>query len=495
MEIITFLILIYFLYLILKLINKYYLDNNTFIEITPNSTHCNINTLTIKNNLNKNANVNKKMDLNSVVGLKSVKDELKYYFDFINNSEKYKKWNVKLPKGILLVGPPGTGKTLLVKTLAKEIGIPVIHASGSEFVEMYVGVGASRVRKLFSKAKGHKKCIIFIDEIDAVGKRRGRDGNSEREQTLNQLLVEMDGFSEDTNIMVFAATNLVRDLDPALMRSGRFDKKIYFDPPNKEERIELFKLYLDNKFIKNIDHKFLAELTSGLTGADIANVANQSKINAIQNKNNEVQLDDIKKAIDEVMIGREKPERKMSKDELKRVARHEAGHALISYLLKSCEPPIKVSILPRGEAALGFSQQKSTDNKLYTQNYILSHICVLLGGRSAEMIYYEELSSGAHDDIEKVTSLIKHYYKDWGMSKKYGPLNFNTLEIKDDSSITKSIIQAIKKLEKFTINTLKEHNDQMTLLGDMLLEKETIDYKDIKSILDETLENSLEVTI
>ena len=316
----------------------------------------------------------------------------------------------------------------------------------------------------FLKAKNYQKCIIFIDEIDAVGKRRGRDGNSEREQTLNQLLVEMDGFSEDTNIMVFAATNLVRDLDPALMRSGRFDKKIYFDPPNKEERIELFKLYLDNKFIKTIDHKFLAELTSGLTGADIANVANQSKINAIQNKNNEVQIDDIKKAIDEVMIGREKPERKMSKDELKRVSRHEAGHALMSYLLKSCEHPIKVSILPRGEAALGFSQQKSTDNKLYTQNYILSHICVLLGGRSAEMIYYKELSSGAHDDIEKVTSLIQHYYKDWGMSKKYGPLNFNSLEIKDDSNITKSIVQAIKKLEKFTIKTLKEHNDQMTLL-------------------------------
>jgi len=486
MEIVSFLLLIYFLYLILKLINKYYLDNNTFIEITPNSTNCN---LTTTNSLNK------EMNLESVVGLQSVKDELKYYFDFINNSEKYQKWNVKLPKGILLVGPPGTGKTLLVKTLAQEIGIPVIHASGSEFVEMYVGVGASRVRKLFAKAKSHKRCIIFIDEIDAVGKRRGKDGNSEREQTLNQLLVEMDGFSEDTDIMVFAATNLVRDLDPALMRSGRFDKKIYFDPPNKEERIQLFKLYLDTKFTKNIDHKFLAELTSGLTGADIANVANQSKINAIQKENNEVEVEDIKKAIDEVMIGREKPERKMSKDELKRVARHEAGHALMSYLLKSCEPPIKVSILPRGEAALGFSQQKSTDNKLYTQNYILSHICVLLGGRSAEMIYYQELSSGAHDDIEKVTSLIQHYYKDWGMSKKYGPLNFNSLEIKDDSDITKSIIQAIKKLEKFTINTLKENETQMSLLSDMLLEKETIDYTDIESILDKSLENSIIVTI
>ena len=415
MEIITFLFIIYFLFLILKLIVKYFFEENTFVEITPNSSHNSLYPEPEKKNINK------KIDLNSVVGLESVKDEMKYYFDFINNSEKYKKWNVKLPKGILLVGPPGTGKTLLVKTLAKEIGIPVIHASGSEFVEMYVGVGASRIRKLFAKAKSHRKCVIFIDEIDAVGKRRGRDSNSEREQTLNQLLVEMDGFNEDTNIMVFAATNLVRELDSALTRSGRFDKKIYFDPPNKDERIELFKLYLSNEFVETIDYKFVAELTSGLTGADIANVANQSKINAIQNNNEKVTVDDVKKAIDEVMIGREKPERKMNSSELERVSRHEAGHALMSYLLKNCEPPVKVSILPRGEAALGFSQQKSDDKKLYTENYILSHICVLLGGRTAEKIFYNELSSGAHDDIEKVTNLIEHYYKTWGMSSKYGP--------------------------------------------------------------------------
>ena len=489
MEIITFLFIIYFLFLILKLIVKYFFEENTFVEITPNSSHNSLHSEPEKKIINK------KIDLNSVVGLESVKDEMKYYFDFINNSEKYKKWNVKLPKGILLVGPPGTGKTLLVKTLAKEIGIPVIHASGSEFVEMYVGVGASRIRKLFAKAKSHRKCVIFIDEIDAVGKRRGRDGNSEREQTLNQLLVEMDGFNEDTNIMVFAATNLVRELDSALTRSGRFDKKIYFDPPNKDERIELFKLYLSNEFVETIDYKFVAELTSGLTGADIANVANQSKINAIQNNNEKVTVDDVKKAIDEVMIGREKPERKMNSSELERVSRHEAGHALMSYLLKNCEPPVKVSILPRGEAALGFSQQKSDDKKLYTENYILSHICVLLGGRSAEKIFYNELSSGAHDDIEKVTNLIEHYYKTWGMSKKYGPLNFNKMELKDDKSITSSIIKGVKKLEKFTLEKLEKHKDQMILISNLLLEKETIDYTDIKHILDETLENSLEVSI
>lgn len=489
MEIITFILLIYFLYLILRLINKYYLDNNTFVEIQPNSNFHKLESTGPEKKINKN------FDLSNVVGLKSVKEELRYYFDFINNSDKYKKWGVKLPRGILLVGPPGTGKTLLVKSLAKEIGVPVIHASGSEFVEMYVGVGASRVRKLFAKAKSHKKCIIFIDEIDAVGKKRGRDNNSEREQTVNQLLTEMDGFNEDTNIMVFAATNLVKDLDSALTRSGRFDKKIYFDPPNKEEREELFGLYLEKDYTNELNNNYLAELTSGLTGADIANVANQAKINAIQQKHEKIEIIDVKKAIDEVMIGREKPERKMTKDELIRVSRHEAGHALMSYLLKNCEPPIKVSILPRGEAALGFSQQKPDDRKLYTQNYILSQISILLGGRSAELIFYNELSSGAHDDIERVTNLIEHYYKVWGMSKKFGPLNFNNMKNENSKELTKAIINGVKRLETFTIDTLRKHKDQMELLSDKLLEKETIDYTEIKNVLDNELENTLEVTI
>ena len=474
MEIITIILLIYFLFILLNTIIRYYKNTNT-------------NTI----NISTNSNEKKILNLNSVVGLESVKTELKYYFDFINNNEKYKKWNVKLPKGILLVGPPGTGKTLLVKILAKEIGIPVLHTSGSSFVEMYVGVGASRIRKLFNKAKSYKKCIIFIDEIDAVGKKRGRDGNSEREQTLNQLLVEMDGFDEDTNIMIFAATNLVNQLDPALLRSGRFDKKIYFDPPNIDERIKMFELYLNSDLIENIDFKFLAEVTSGLTGADIANIVNQSKINTIQENNEKINIDSIKKAIDEVMIGREKPERKMSKEELERVAHHEAGHAIMSFLLKDCEHPIKVSILPRGEAALGFSQQKSVDKKLYTENYILSHICVLLGGRCAEKIFYDELSSGAHDDIEKVTNLITHYYKDWGMSSEYGPLNFNELKINE--KLNNDIIEKVKNLEKITINTLQLYKNDVENLAKKLLEKETIDYTDIIDTLDQSLENTLSI--
>ena len=282
MEIITIILLIYFLFILLNTIIRYYKKTNT-------------NTI----NISKNSNEKKILNLNSVVGLESVKTELKYYFDFINNNEKYKKWNVKLPKGILLVGPPGTGKTLLVKILAKEIGIPVLHTSGSSFVEMYVGVGASRIRKLFNKAKSFKKCIILLTKLMLLVK-KGKDGNSEREQTLNQLLVEMDGFDEDTNIMIFAATNLVNQLDSALLRSGRFDKKIYFDPPNIDERIKMFELYLNSDLIENIDFKFLAELTSGLTGADIANIVNQSKINTIQENNEKINIDSIKKAIDEV---------------------------------------------------------------------------------------------------------------------------------------------------------------------------------------------------
>ena len=487
MGIITILLLIYFLCLILQIILSIIKNNYNQIIV--------VEEIPKSNNFYHSKKNNNKKTLDSVIGLKSVKEEMKYYFDFINNCEKYQKWNVKLPKGILLVGPPGTGKTLLVKTLANEIGIPVIHTSGSEFVEMYVGVGAKRVRRLFSKAKSFEKCIIFIDEIDAVGKRRGRDSNSERDQTLNQLLVEMDGFDEDSTIIVFAATNLIRDLDPALLRSGRFDKKIFFDAPNVEERIELFKLYLDKSIIEKIDYKILAELTSGLTGADIANIVNQSKITAIKRNHEKIQLEDIKFSIDEVMIGREKPERKMSKNELERVSIHEAGHALMSYLLENCEPPVKVSILPRGEAALGFSQQKPDDKKLYTHHYVLSQICVLLGGRSAEKIFYDELSSGAHDDIEKVTQLIEYYYKNWGMSNEYGPLNFKNMEIKQDSKITKSIIKKVKKLENFTIELLTKNKEQIKKLADKLIEKETIENKDIVDVLDNSLENSVKIIV
>ncbi len=435
--------------------------------------------------------------LDSIIGLESVKKELKYYIEFIKNKEKYIKWNVKLPKGILLVGPPGTGKTLLVKTLAKEINIPVIHMSGSEFVEMYVGVGASRVRQLFKKArKNPEGCIIFIDEIDAVGKKRngsGNGGDSERDSTLNQLLVEIDGFGKDDNIIVFGATNLIRNLDPALLRSGRFDKKVYFDPPNKEERIKMFDLYLKTVPNENINYEKIGELTSMLTGADIANICNQAKINAIQKNKEKIDMDHIQTAIDEVMIGREKPERKMSEDERKRVSYHEAGHAIMSYMLKHTNHPIKVSILPRGENALGFSQSKPDDKKLYTQDYLIAQMCVLLGGRVAEKIMYGNYSSGAYDDIERVTKLAKEWFCSWGMDYNSGAINYEILSNKNISEeLIPKIKSFIKDLEKFTFQTLSENKEYIINLGNLLLEKETITYDDVTNVLPKELENKIE---
>ncbi len=457
--------------------------------------------------------------LSEVIGLNSVKDDLYYYFDFINNANKYKEWNVQIPKGVLLVGPPGTGKTLLVKSIAKNSGIPVIHTTGSDFVEMYVGLGASRIRSLFSQARSMKKCIIFIDEIDAVGKKRGHDRNSEREQTLNQLLTEMDGFKDiskegkNSIVMVFAATNLVKDLDPALLRSGRFDKKVFFDLPNKEEREELFKLYITgveqykrdkiydiNTSLPedNFNTTYLGEISVGLTGADISNVINQAKINAIKNKKIYFNDTDIVFAIDEVMIGREKPERKLSKEELKRVSYHEAGHAFMSIVLDGLEPPIKVSILPRGEAALGFSMQRPIDMKLHTENYLIKQILVLLGGRSTEKIFFDNLSSGAYDDIDKVTRIVESYFKDFGMSKKYGPLNFNKLGKNNldnfgDFNINQDIIEFILKVESMCINILKNNKDSLIKIAELLLNKETIDYNDLHNIIDGKLENSIKI--
>jgi len=438
-------------------------------------------------------------DLSEIVGLESVKEELMYFMDFINNKKKYLDWNVNVPKGILLAGPPGTGKTLLVKTIANNLDIPIESMSGSEFVEMYVGVGASRVRKLFARARSKKKCIIFIDEIDAVGGHRGRDSNSERDSTLNQLLVEMDGFTESDNIMVFAATNLVKRLDSALTRSGRFDKKVYFDPPNLKERKAMFELYLDDVTIQdNLSFSILAERSAGLTGADIASICNQTKINAIQEnrQTGSVTEDDIQKAIDEVMIGREKRERTMNKLERERVSHHEAGHAIMGYLLKDCTHPVKVSIIPRGEAALGFSQQKNIDQKIHTEEIILSMIAVCLGGRSAEKVIYGNISNGAADDIEKVSSLIYNYSCSWGMNKKIGALNPNSMgqigENMNDAMFDECKL-ITDKIENFVISTLTTHKEYVISIANSLLKNETITYKEINEILPKDLEDSLDI--
>ena len=439
--------------------------------------------------------------LEKVVGLESVKEEIKYYMDFIKNKEKYLKWNVKLPKGILLAGPPGTGKTLLIKAISKELDIPLLIASGSEFIEKYVGVGASRVRGLFSKAKEKERCIVFIDEIDAVGRQRGFDNNSERASTVNQLLVEMDGFDDSTDIIIFAATNLVKILDSALTRSGRFDKKVYFDLPNKDERVEMYKLYFKDMILpKDLSFEVLSDRTAGVSGADIANIANQSKINAIQNKNknNHINEENIQKAIDEVIIGREKRERMMTRKERARVSYHEAGHCLMGYLLKHTEQPVKVSIIPRGEAALGFSQQKATNKKLMVYEEVLCRISVLLGGRCGEKIIYNNVSTGASDDIEKISSLIKNYSLRWGMNNKIGALNPDVMGIIGENiseNMMENCKEIVDNIEKQTIEILEAHKSYMIKIAKLLLKKETITYQEIKSIVPKKLCNSCVIKI
>jgi cell division protease FtsH len=445
---------------------------------------------------NENKNVGQELD--NVIGLEGVKEEIKYYMDFINNRKKYSEWGVKLPKGILLAGPPGTGKTLLVKSMAEALDIPIISVAGSSFVEMYVGVGASRVRKLFKTARDQgDKCIIFIDELDAVGSKRNLDKNSERASTLNQLLVEMDGFDEEDGIIVFAATNMIKHLDNALLRSGRFDKKIYFDPPNFSERKQMFELYLkDIDLPTSLSHAVLSDRSAGMTGADIANITNQAKINAIQRGQDGVVLleNDIQIAIDEVMIGREKRERMMTEAERKRVSHHEAGHALMGYILKDSEPPVKVSIIPRGESALGFSQPKPANKKLYSQRAILAQICVLLGGRAAEKVIYGDVSTGAADDIEKISHFVKLYNTDWGMSKELGPINPGFLGVIGEN-ISNSVFSQCKvmvdKLEEFTISILEKHKDLVVSMADDLIKNETIVYNRIKQLFPDELENSL----
>ena len=427
-------------------------------------------------------NVKNNINFNSIIGLNDVKKEIEYYIDFIKHKDKYKDWNVNIPKGILLSGPPGTGKTLLVKTLAKKLDIPIISACGSQFIEKYVGVGASRIRQLFKSAKSKKKgCIIFIDEIDAIGKVRNSNTNSEYGSTLNQLLVEMDGFDEKENIIVFAATNFVKSLDPALTRSGRFDKKIYFDLPNMNEREKMYEMYFkDIKLSDNICYKILAERTSGVTGADIYNIINTSKINAIKNKHNCIDEYDIQTAIDEIIIGREKRERIPSEKELKRVAHHEAGHAIMGYILKKANPPIKISIIPRGEAALGFSQQKPDETKIFTKHDILNKIAILLGGRVAEKIIYNDFSTGAVDDIEKISYIIKQYIGKWGMHKDIGPINLSILS--DDINIIQKSKEMLELIENFTEKYLLNHKKVMKKLAKKLLKKETINYDDLKKV-------------
>ena len=361
--------------------------------------------------------------LKDVAGLEYNKKEIFEFVDFLKNRDKYLKIGARMPRGALLHGPPGTGKTLLAKAVAGECGISFISVSGSDFSQMFVGVGASRVRSLFKEAREKAPCIIFIDEIDALARSRVKcsmgGGSAERDNTLNRLLVELDGFEDNDNVLLFGATNRLDILDKALLRPGRFDRKIRFELPEKKDREEIFKYYLKKMSIEeDIDElsKKLGRISIGFSCADIANICNEGSILSVRKKTEFVSLKILEEAIDNVILGPEKKTFRLMDDERRQVAYHESGHAIISYFFEHTQAPIKVSIMPRGASALGFSQSGSKDTKLYSRGELKDKMAVLLGGRIAEEIFCDDFTTGASDDIEKLTSLAYKFVCVYGMS-------------------------------------------------------------------------------
>jgi len=437
-----------------------------------------------------------KVRLKDVAGLEYNKKEIFEFVDFLKNRNKYLKIGARMPRGALLHGPPGTGKTLLAKAVAGECGISFISVSGSDFSQMFVGVGASRVRSLFKEARKKAPCIIFIDEIDALARSRNHcsvgGGQAERDNTLNRLLVELDGFEDNDNILLFGATNRLDILDKALLRPGRFDRKIRFELPEKNDREEIFKYYLNKMVIEeDIDElsKKLGKISIGFSCADIANICNEGSILSVRKKTEFVSLKILEEAIDNVILGPEKKTFRLTDNERRIVAFHESGHAIISYFFEHTQSPIKVSIMPRGASALGFSQSDSKDTKLHSRLELKDKIAVLLGGRIAEEIFCDDITTGASDDIEKLTSLAYKYVCVFGMDNTgIGPYycDWKDKKISEDlkqcidSNVRKLIDEAYIRAKDFIIkNKVKVHK-----LAQELLERETLVGEDLKQLLD-----------
>ncbi len=438
-----------------------------------------------------------KVNFKDVAGLEEAKLEITEIVDFLKNPKKYTKLGGKIPKGALLVGPPGTGKTLLAKAVAGEANVPFFSMSGSDFVEMFVGVGASRVRDLFQQAKQKSPCIIFIDEIDAIGRARGRNpnfnSNDERENTLNQLLTEMDGFDTNTGVIILAATNRVDVLDQALLRAGRFDRQIHVELPDLREREEIFKVHLKPIAIdKKLEISLLAKQTPGFSGADIANVCNEAALIAARNEKKVVEKQDFLDAVDRIVGGLEKKNKLITPSEKKTIAYHEAGHAGVSWLLEHAHPLVKVTIVPRG-MALGAAWYLPKERQITTQEQILDEMCAALGGRASEEIFFGKISTGALNDLEKVTKQAYAMMAYYGMSQKVGNISFYDSQRgeysfqKPYSEKTAEIIdQEVKQLvdEQYlrAKTIITENKDGLIELAELLLEKEVIFTEDVERI-------------
>ena len=446
-------------------------------------------------------NTDVKVTFKDVAGLEGAKEEVQEIVDFLKNPTKYTKLGGKIPKGALLVGSPGTGKTLLAKAVAGEAKVPFFSLSGSDFVEMFVGVGASRVRDLFKQAKEKSPAIIFIDEIDAIGRARGRNNitgsNDERENTLNQLLTEMDGFGTKTNVIVLAATNRADVLDKALMRAGRFDRQIYVDLPDLNERHEIFKVHLAPlKVIKTLDIEFLAKQTPGFSGADIANVCNEAALIAARKNKKSVGKQDFLDAVDRIVGGLEKKNKIITQEEKKTIAFHEAGHALTSWLLEYAAPLVKVTIVPRGQS-LGAAWYLPEERMIVRTEQLLDEMCAALGGRAAEKITFNKISTGALSDLEKVTKQARAMVSVYGLNDNIGNITYYDSSGQTDYNFSKpysdetakvidnEISKIIESQYKRACQILKQNKTKLNALAERLLEKEVIFKDDLIELLGE----------
>jgi len=438
-----------------------------------------------------------------VAGMDEAKEEIMEFVKFLKEPAKYEKLGAKIPRGAILSGPPGTGKTLLAKATAGEAGVPFLSVSGSEFVEMFVGVGPSRVRDLFANAKKHAPCIIFVDEIDAIGKSRGKGGsfggNDERESTLNQLLVEMDGFGTTEHVVVLAGTNRADVLDSALMRPGRFDRHIAIDRPDIGGRRQIFCVHLKpitlNKelVLESIAEK-LALLTPGFSGADIANVCNEAALRAARRGGDDVTEDDFDGAIERVIAGLERKSRVLGKEEKKTVAYHEAGHAVCGWYLEHADPLLKVSIIPRGVGALGYAQYLPKERFLFSTQQLMDRMSMTLGGRVAEEIFFGRITTGAQDDLQKITKMAFEVCANYGMNPDIGPISYGNKDQQGESfqkpfseATAQRLDEAVKKMvteaHRRTTELLTERKKEVEKVARLLLEKEVITREDMRMLL------------